>query len=325
MGPTLVSCRPLNHTNHQYKTYLMPYSDSQLPKISLHSATSTLASVLPCQTCLHNDWLVTPTVKIRPRTLQQQSSRSEQRAYTTADSLLWIKSLQTTGCLLWSRSLQQQAACSDQGACDYSLREDKTAWDSDGVWATRSHEVSPGQCPSALLCHLLLGSQQKPTQVSAFSDRALSLITDLVCVEPTLLHGGEGCYLLCLNQGFKVPCLYQGPYTVSIYYFWVLITLMVLISSDNSEHELVAPESEVRRSVSSLNPSKAADPDHLSPKLLKNICSSQLSYILTFIFSYSLMTRSIPKLWKKSCIIPVSKKLAISQYERFEACIYYKK
>ena len=68
---------------------------------------------------------------------------------------------------------------------------------------------------------------------------------------------------------------------------------------------------EVRRLFSSLNPSEAADPVRLSPRLWKS-CASQLAYIFTSIFNLSLTTRFIPFTWKHSCIIPVPKKPVIS-------------
>ena len=87
--------------------------------------------------------------------------------------------------------------------------------------------------------------------------------------------------------------------------------LRELLQNSDSEQVLVASEEEVRRLLSSVNSSKAAGPDNLKPRLLKT-CSSQLSYIFTIIFNLSLSTRSIPNLWKKSCIIPVPKKSVIS-------------
>ena len=60
------------------------------------------------------------------------------------------------------------------------------------------------------------------------------------------------------------------------------------------------------------NPSKAAWPDKLSPRVLK-LCSNQLAYIFSVLYtmSFSFSNRSIPAIWKKSCIIQVPKKPAI--------------
>ena len=59
------------------------------------------------------------------------------------------------------------------------------------------------------------------------------------------------------------------------------------------------------------NPSKAAGPDKLSPRVLK-LCSNQLVYIFSVLYNISFRNRSIPAIWKKTCIIPVPKKPVIS-------------
>ena len=68
---------------------------------------------------------------------------------------------------------------------------------------------------------------------------------------------------------------------------------------------------EVRRIFASQNPSKAAGPDKLSPRVLK-LCSNQLAYIYSVLYNMCFSNRSIPAIWKKSCIIPVPKKPVIS-------------
>ena len=82
-------------------------------------------------------------------------------------------------------------------------------------------------------------------------------------------------------------------------------------SSESSDSSLIVNESDVHHLLRSVNPSKAAGPDGMSPRLLKS-CASQLSFIFTVIFNMSLKTCSIPSLWKKSYIIPVRKKPVIS-------------
>ncbi|PIK39885.1 hypothetical protein BSL78_23277 [Apostichopus japonicus] len=79
----------------------------------------------------------------------------------------------------------------------------------------------------------------------------------------------------------------------------------------NSDCDITVTEDEVRRHLSRLHSSKAAGPDKLSPRVLKQ-CAIQLSNILTYIFNQSFTTRVIPNLWKQSCIIPVPKTSAIS-------------
>ena len=70
-------------------------------------------------------------------------------------------------------------------------------------------------------------------------------------------------------------------------------------------------EAEVCREFSKKDPSKAAGPDGLSPKILK-LCSSQLAYVFACIFNTSFKTKSVPAIWKKSCIVPVPKKPVIN-------------
>ena len=70
-------------------------------------------------------------------------------------------------------------------------------------------------------------------------------------------------------------------------------------------------EHEVRQEFSRTNPAKAAGPDGISPRVLKNCCS-QLAYVFTHIFNWSFKLSYVPKAWKLSCIIPVPKKSIIS-------------
>ncbi|PIK50285.1 hypothetical protein BSL78_12854 [Apostichopus japonicus] len=61
----------------------------------------------------------------------------------------------------------------------------------------------------------------------------------------------------------------------------------------NSDCDITVTEDEVRRHLSRLHSSKAAGPDKLSPRVLKQ-CAIQLSNILTYIFNQSFTTRVIP-------------------------------
>ena len=79
----------------------------------------------------------------------------------------------------------------------------------------------------------------------------------------------------------------------------------------DSDYDFMTTESEVRRYFTQLHSSKAAGPDKLSPRVLKH-CAIQLANIFMFIFNKSFTTRSVPSLWKQSCIIPVPKTSAIS-------------
>ncbi|TWW71139.1 hypothetical protein D4764_17G0006220 [Takifugu flavidus] len=65
--------------------------------------------------------------------------------------------------------------------------------------------------------------------------------------------------------------------------------------------------SQVRRELERLNQRKAAGPDGISPRVLKN-CSRQLCGILQDLFNQSLHLQRIPVLWKTSCLVPVPKK-----------------
>ena len=63
----------------------------------------------------------------------------------------------------------------------------------------------------------------------------------------------------------------------------------------------------VRKLLESLNPYKAAGPDSIKPKILKEL-SSQIAPILTTIFKVSLDTSQIPQQWKTANVQPVYKK-----------------
>ena len=55
-----------------------------------------------------------------------------------------------------------------------------------------------------------------------------------------------------------------------------------------------------------LNIRKACGPDNLTGRLLKS-CHSQLSFVFSQLFSWSLMDGIVPSLWKKSTIVPIPK------------------
>ena len=61
--------------------------------------------------------------------------------------------------------------------------------------------------------------------------------------------------------------------------------LRISLSSQNdSNWNLITTQEEVRRIFASQNPSKAAGPDKLSPRVLK-LCSNQLAYIFTVLYN----------------------------------------
>ena len=72
----------------------------------------------------------------------------------------------------------------------------------------------------------------------------------------------------------------------------------------------------VRKLLKSLNPGKAAGPDRLSPRVLKEL-SDTISDPLTRIFKKSLKERRVPKDWKHALVAPIYKKGA-----RYESANY---
>ena len=80
---------------------------------------------------------------------------------------------------------------------------------------------------------------------------------------------------------------------------------------DDSVLNLRTNENEVRHLFRKQKSSKVAGPDMLHPCIFK-LCSSELSFIFTYIFNCILSTQNIPNLWKKSCIKPVPKKPVIT-------------
>ena len=63
---------------------------------------------------------------------------------------------------------------------------------------------------------------------------------------------------------------------------------------------------EVRAELRRLHTGKAAGPDGVCPKLLKD-CATQLAEPLHNLFNLSLQTEKVPVLWKTSCLVPVPK------------------
>ena len=64
---------------------------------------------------------------------------------------------------------------------------------------------------------------------------------------------------------------------------------------------------EVRHEFSKLISSKAAGPDGLLPRVLKE-CVNQLANIFAIMFNLSFSTQTVPNVWKRPCAIPVPKK-----------------
>ncbi|XP_078802582.1 uncharacterized protein LOC144991990 [Oryzias latipes] len=78
-------------------------------------------------------------------------------------------------------------------------------------------------------------------------------------------------------------------------------------TTPSSQNGLLITSTQVRRELERLNQRKAAGPDGISPRVLKN-CSSQLCGVLQHLYNLSLNLQRIPVLWKTSCLVPVPKK-----------------
>lgn len=79
-----------------------------------------------------------------------------------------------------------------------------------------------------------------------------------------------------------------------------------LLSACPTEPVLEVTEEDVRREFSKKNVSKSTGPDGLTPRILKQ-CANQLARIFMYIFNTSFKTKTVPSIWKKSCIVPVPK------------------
>ena len=68
--------------------------------------------------------------------------------------------------------------------------------------------------------------------------------------------------------------------------------------------EIFITERGVFKLLQALNISKAADPDGLRPRVLKEL-SSELAQILTLLFQASLNQQSLPDIWKHANVNPI--------------------
>jgi hypothetical protein len=78
------------------------------------------------------------------------------------------------------------------------------------------------------------------------------------------------------------------------------------IQSDNTLPMIVVTESEVLDHLNDLDTTKAYGPDEISPRLLKE-ARNHISKSLCFLYNLSLTQGRVPKLWKRSNIIPIFK------------------
>lgn len=79
----------------------------------------------------------------------------------------------------------------------------------------------------------------------------------------------------------------------------------------NSNYIFSVTEHDVRQVLRSVNPRKAAGPDDVSGRVLKD-CADQLTGVFTRIFNLSLEQASVPSCLKSSIIIPVPKNTTIN-------------
>ncbi|XP_058490370.1 extracellular calcium-sensing receptor-like [Solea solea] len=78
---------------------------------------------------------------------------------------------------------------------------------------------------------------------------------------------------------------------------------------NNNNYTLSVQENEVRRVLRAVNPKKAAGPDGVTGRFLKE-CAEQLSKVFTKIFNLSLSKSIIPPCLKSATIVPVPKSLS---------------
>ena len=79
----------------------------------------------------------------------------------------------------------------------------------------------------------------------------------------------------------------------------------------SSSHTLMVQEHEVRRELRAVNTRKAAGPDGVTGRVLRE-CADQLSGVFTEIFNLSLSKAIIPSCLKSTTIIPLPKKPVVS-------------
>ncbi len=78
-----------------------------------------------------------------------------------------------------------------------------------------------------------------------------------------------------------------------------------------NDQALCLSAADVRKTLSRINPRKAAGPDNIPGRVLKD-CAAQLTDVLTDIFNTSLSQAVIPTCLKSTTIIPVPKKSPVS-------------
>lgn len=88
------------------------------------------------------------------------------------------------------------------------------------------------------------------------------------------------------------------------------VTTMKTIPPPNDQ-VLCLTAADVRRTLRRVNPRKAAGPDNIPGKVLRE-CAEQLTDVFTDIFNISLSSAVVPTCFKATTIIPVPKKSSVS-------------
>lgn len=84
----------------------------------------------------------------------------------------------------------------------------------------------------------------------------------------------------------------------------------------HSSLNLTVEEHEVRRTLQAVNPRKAAGPDGVPGRVLRD-CADELAGVFTRIFNLSLEQSTVPTCLKSSTIVPLPKKTHISSYNDY--------
>ncbi len=71
--------------------------------------------------------------------------------------------------------------------------------------------------------------------------------------------------------------------------------------------DIIVTENGVRKLLSNLKPHKAAGPDQIKPRILKE-CATEIAPILTSLFNKSISSGTVPKEWSEANVTPVFKK-----------------
>ena len=75
-------------------------------------------------------------------------------------------------------------------------------------------------------------------------------------------------------------------------------------------------EEKVRNLLNNLNTSKAAGPDDIHPRILKEL-SNEIAYPILLIFRSSFSNSNIPELWRLANASPIHKKGAKNEKENY--------